>query len=138
VQVRRQVAIVAAVGAAFLLAGPATASSQSVAALQVALRARGLYVGQVDGVAGPLTRKAILTFQQRHAIPASGRVGNRTRRALGRLGAPLLGRRELGVGARLGRLRARVQARPLRAAAHLGRRTLHPDHRSCVADVPAC
>jgi len=98
--VRRQVAIVAAVAAASVVAGPAAASSQSVAALQVALRARGLYAGQVDGVAGPLTRTAILTFQQRHAIPASGRVGNRTRRALGRLGAPLLGQRELGVGAR--------------------------------------
>lgn len=99
-RVRRQVAIVAAVGAALLFAGTAHGSSPSVAALQVALRARGLYVGQVDGIAGPLTKKAILTFQQRHAIPASGHVGTRTRRALGRLGTPLLGRRELGVGAR--------------------------------------
>jgi len=100
VKVRLQVAIVAAVGAALLLAGTAAASSQSVAALQVALRARGLYTGQVDGVAGPITRKAIVTFQRRHAIPASGRLGKRTRRTLGRLGAPLLGQRELGVGAR--------------------------------------
>lgn len=97
---RRQVAIVAAVAAASVVAGPAAGSSQSVAALQVALRARGLYAGQVDGVAGPLTRKAIVIFQQRHALPASGRVGKRTRRALGRLGAPLLGQRELGLGAR--------------------------------------
>ena len=97
---RRQVAIVAAVAAACTLAGPAAASSQSVAALQVALRARGLYTGQVDGVPGPLTRRAVVTFQQRHAITANGRVGARTRRALGRLGAPLLGQRELAVGAR--------------------------------------
>ncbi len=100
VRVRRQVAIVAAVGAALLFAGPAPGSSQSVAALQVALRARGLYTGAVDGVAGPLTRKATVAFQRRHALPPSGRVGRRTRRALGRLGAPLLGQRELGVGAR--------------------------------------
>ncbi len=98
--VRRQVAIVAAVAAAAVAGGSAAASTQSVAALQVALRARGLYQGQVDGVAGPLTRKALVTLQRRHDITADGRVSRGTRRILGRLGAPLLGQRELAVGAR--------------------------------------
>ena len=91
-------AIAAAVGAALAFAAPATASSAGVAALQVALRAHGLYAGPVDGVRGPLTRSAIVSFQRRQGILASGRVGRRTRRALGTLGVPLLGQRQVGLG----------------------------------------
>lgn len=76
----------------------AAAASASVAALQVALRRQGLYVGQVDGVAGPLTRAAVVALQRRAHLPVSGRLGPRTRRALGPLGGPLLGQRELGIG----------------------------------------
>ena len=72
----------------------------SVAALQVGLRAKGLYHGPVDGIAGPLTRTAVVSLQRRASIPPTGRIGTRTRRALGTLGAPLLGQRELGTGAR--------------------------------------
>jgi hypothetical protein len=53
----------------------------------------------VDGVRGPLTTKALLAFQRSHGIRATGLVGRQTRRALGRRGRPLLGQRELGVGA---------------------------------------
>jgi hypothetical protein len=74
-------------------------ASARVAALQVALRAHGLYVGAVDGVTGPLTRAAILRFQVRRGLVPDGVVGAATRRALGSLGRPPLGRRQLQIGA---------------------------------------
>lgn len=75
------------------------AASPNVAALQVGLRAHGLDPGPVDGVRGPRTTSALVAFQRRHGLPATGRVGPATRRALGVQGRPLLGRRELSVGA---------------------------------------
>ena len=67
--------------------------------LQVALRAQGHYPAAVDGVDGPLTRRGLTRFQQTKGIRATGTVGRATRTALGPLGKPLLGQRELGVGA---------------------------------------
>ena len=82
---RRIVAIVVAVAAALSIAGPAVAAqSAKVAALQVALRANGLYKGEVDGISGPMTRRALLRFQRRHGIRATGKVGYLTRCELGR------------------------------------------------------
>ena len=75
------------------------AASARVAALQVGLHAHGLDPGPIDGVRGQLTTRALLAFQRTHGIRATGLVGCRTRRALGRRGRPLLGQRELGVGA---------------------------------------
>jgi LysM repeat protein len=72
--------------------------SRSVAAAQVALRARGLYTGPVDGVPGPLTAAAITTFQRSRGLLADGKVGRQTRQALGTLGRPKLGQRELWIG----------------------------------------
>ncbi len=86
---------------ACLLLGPAAAAigaNPSAAALQVALRAKGHYRGPVDGIAGPQTQSAIRILQRRAGLRPDGRVGIRTRRALGRLGRPLLGQRELWVG----------------------------------------
>jgi peptidoglycan hydrolase-like protein with peptidoglycan-binding domain len=65
------------------------------AGLQVALRARGLYVGEIDGVAGSQTVRAVRAFQRRQGLRVDGIAGPRTRRALGRLGRPLFGRRLL-------------------------------------------
>jgi LysM repeat protein len=97
--VRRTVVIVVAAAVALALAGPAAASqSARIAALQVALRAHGLYPGSVDGISGPLTRKALLTFQQKHGIRATGKIGMTTRCKLGTLGSPLLGQRVLSTG----------------------------------------
>jgi LysM repeat protein len=81
-------------------AGPAAAAepSPAVAAAQVALRAHGAYGGPIDGMRGPLTAAAIVRFQRAHGLLADGRIGPRTRRALGVLGRPKLGRRELWVG----------------------------------------
>src|SRR3954470_5363748 len=65
--------------------GPAAGRSGNVAALQVALRARGLYPGDVDGVRGPLTRAGLLRFQRRRGLFVDGIAGPQTRRALGRV-----------------------------------------------------
>jgi murein DD-endopeptidase MepM/ murein hydrolase activator NlpD len=86
----------------FALAAPAAASAASanVAALQVALRARGFYAGTVDGVAGPATAAAVRRLQRRRGLPADGVAGPQTRRALGRRGRPRLGSRPLSLSAR--------------------------------------
>ena len=96
----RRLFVVAVAGlVAALVAGPAAAAtSSSVAALQVALRAQGHYPAVVDGVDGPLTRAGLASFQRRTGLPASGSLGSATRMALGSLGRPLLGQREVAVG----------------------------------------
>jgi peptidoglycan hydrolase-like protein with peptidoglycan-binding domain len=75
------------------------AAAPQVAGLQVALRAWGVYGGPIDAVAGPGTRAAVRAFQERAGLPADGVAGAKTRRALGPLGRPLLGRRTIRVGA---------------------------------------
>ena len=95
-------AVTASAFAVLAFAGSASASGNpDVAALQVGLRAHGLYAGTVDGVLGPGTQKALRRFQRRAGVPANGVPGPRTRRALGRYGrrAPL-GGRQLAFGSR--------------------------------------
>ena len=75
------------------------AASARVAALQIGLRAHGFDPGPVDGVRGQLTTNALVAFQRARGIRATGLAGRATRRALGARGRPLLGQRELGVGA---------------------------------------
>jgi murein DD-endopeptidase MepM/ murein hydrolase activator NlpD len=89
--------LLAAVVLAFLgSAGSSPAQGDpAVAALQIALHARNLYRGAVDGVAGPQTAKAVRRFQRRKGLPEGGAIGPRTRAALGRLGRPALGSRIL-------------------------------------------
>jgi peptidoglycan hydrolase-like protein with peptidoglycan-binding domain len=72
----------------------------SVAALQVALRARGLYAATIDGVRGPLTREAVRRFQARRGLVVDGIAGPRTRAALGWRGRPGLGSRVIRAGHR--------------------------------------
>ena len=97
---RRLLVFTTAIAAALTLAGPAgAAGSSSIAALQVALHAHGFYPAAVDGVQGPLTTTGLTNFQRVKGIPATGLLGPKTRSALGPLGRPLLGQRELAVGA---------------------------------------
>ncbi|HEY4621593.1 MAG TPA: peptidoglycan-binding protein [Gaiellaceae bacterium] len=80
-------------------APPGLAASARVAALQIGLRAHGLDPGPADGVRGPLTTTALVAFQRQQGIRPTGRLGRATRKALGARGRPLLGQRELAVGA---------------------------------------
>ena len=90
----------AALVAAALAAPAASAQSADVAALQVALRAHGLYDATIDGVRGPLTTGAVRRFQARRGLVADGIAGPATRRSLGRRGRPRLGARVLRAGMR--------------------------------------
>ncbi|HSB37700.1 MAG TPA: peptidoglycan-binding protein [Gaiellaceae bacterium] len=92
------VACGAAVLAGLVLAASAHARNPQIAGLQVALRAYGLYNGPIDAIAGPKTVRATKAFQRRAGIPADGRAGLATRRALGPLGTPVFGRRALHRG----------------------------------------
>ncbi len=62
---------------------------------QVALYRHGFYKGPIDGIAGPLTRRAIRDFQRSKGLEPDGVVGRRTRAAFGRYGGPLFGTRVL-------------------------------------------
>jgi murein DD-endopeptidase MepM/ murein hydrolase activator NlpD len=99
---RRSPLIAAFVLTASLAPAPAADSraNPNVAALQVALRARALYAGDVDGVKGPATTAAVRRFQRRAGLPADGIAGPKTRAALGRHGRPRLGSRAIMQGAR--------------------------------------
>lgn len=78
---------------------PAAATPRSdVAALQVALRARHVYSGDVDGIQGAATMRAVKRLQRRAGLVADGIVGPKTRPHLGRLGTPALGSRVLHRG----------------------------------------
>jgi murein DD-endopeptidase MepM/ murein hydrolase activator NlpD len=84
------------------LAAPAAIramGSPDVAALQVALRARGFYAGPVDGDAGPQTAAAVRRLQRRTGIAVDGIAGPRTRAVLGRFARHSLGSRLLRMGA---------------------------------------
>jgi len=97
----RGVAIIATALVAVSLVAPAVAAGAgnvNVAALQVALRARSLYTGTIDGIAGPGTRAAVTRLQRRAGLAADGIAGPRTRRALGRLGSHPLGSRTMSPG----------------------------------------
>ncbi len=94
---RLRIAIVAAVAVA--LAAPSLAAANpQIAGLQVALRAYGYYLGPIDGAAGPGTATAVRAFQRSSRLAVDGIPGATTRRALGRLGRPLYGSRQLRQG----------------------------------------
>jgi murein DD-endopeptidase MepM/ murein hydrolase activator NlpD len=100
--------------ACLAVASPCAASSADVAALQVALYARGVYHGDVDGLRGPGTAAAVARFQHRAGLTPDGLVGPRTRRALGRHGHHAYASRTL----RRGRVGWDVAALQFRLAAH--------------------
>jgi peptidoglycan hydrolase-like protein with peptidoglycan-binding domain len=91
--------IALAVGCLLVFSAPAAAGPK-VAAVQVALKRLGLYNATVDGVRGPLTRAAIVSFQRRRGLSVDGVVGPRTRSAFGKRGRPAFGSRTMKNGDR--------------------------------------
>ena len=90
----------ATVAACLIAVAPASAASPRVAALQVALRAHGVYAGAVDGLSGPGTAAGVRRIQHRAGLVADGIVGPNTRRALGAQGRHPIGSRPLRLGQR--------------------------------------
>jgi murein DD-endopeptidase MepM/ murein hydrolase activator NlpD len=91
--------VAATLAAALTLPTAASAvGSAQVAALQVALHAKGAYGGTIDGVSGPVTTHAVVRFQRRAGLVPDGVAGPRTMKALGRLGRPAFGARTLRLG----------------------------------------
>ena len=98
----RRSAVLITVAALAVLA-PSGASAKAlpeyqVAGLQVALYRFGHYKGPIDGIAGPMTNRAIVAFQKERKLTADGKAGKQTRVALGRYGRPLFGVRTLRRG----------------------------------------
>lgn len=62
---------------------PPTGASAWVREFQIALRARNYPVGDIDGIAGPLTRAAISSFQAASGLPITGIADDASARALG-------------------------------------------------------
>jgi peptidoglycan hydrolase-like protein with peptidoglycan-binding domain len=92
----RTLAALVALPVALLIAQPAHGlTNPQIPGLQVALKERGFYTGAIDGIAGPLTAKAVRRFQRRAGLTVDGIAGPQTRKALGRLGRPLFGKRRL-------------------------------------------
>jgi murein DD-endopeptidase MepM/ murein hydrolase activator NlpD len=88
---------------AAVVAWPASAhatrmGSPRIAALQVALEARGLYDGTIDGFRGSGTGSAVRAFQRRAGLAVDGVPGPQTLHALGRHGRHALGSRVLRRG----------------------------------------
>jgi murein DD-endopeptidase MepM/ murein hydrolase activator NlpD len=97
----RTKALVAASVILLALAAPSDAfAGHGTAALQVALQARGLYAGTIDGIRGPRTVAGIRRFQRRQGLVVDGIVGPKTRRALGRYARHRFGTRLLSNGKR--------------------------------------
>lgn len=87
---------------AFAIVGAAVSTAAArvqVVGLQVALRAKGLYLGPIDGIYGPMSARALRRFQRRAGLDVDGRVGPATRQALGPLGRPSFGSRTQSRGA---------------------------------------
>ena len=88
-------AALASLLAMLVLAGAAGAAGTArMAAVQHALRVRGVYAGAIDGVAGPQTTDALRRFQASVGLFPSGTLDPQTQRALGlvKLGSRLLAR----------------------------------------------
>jgi L,D-transpeptidase catalytic domain/Putative peptidoglycan binding domain len=98
VATRASVLSLTAIAALVLTPTSLGATRSGVAALQVALKSRGLYRGEIDGVIGPRTIAAVRVFQRRHRLTVDGIPGPVTCAALGRYSRHRLGTRTLMLG----------------------------------------
>jgi len=97
--VRRFATLLTVAALAAVAPGAASAiAPHEVAGLQVALYRFGHYKGPIDGIAGPMTKRAIVAFQRERKLTPDGKVGKETRVALGRYGRPLFGVRTIRRG----------------------------------------
>ena len=95
----RLAAVLAILCVPLVLPGGALAiGSPRLAAVQVALRAKHLYSGTVDGLPGPATTSALVALQQQAGLQPDGVPGPQTLAALGPLAGPALGTRPLAAG----------------------------------------
>lgn len=62
-------------------------SPEMIRRAQIALRDKGYYEGQIDGIFGPRTSNALRTFQREHNLAETGRLDPDTARSLGILGS---------------------------------------------------
>jgi len=60
-----------------------TPTSDEIRQLQIVLKEKGFDIGEPDGVFGQRTRQALIVFQQRNGLQATGRIDVRTTTALG-------------------------------------------------------
>jgi len=67
------------------MAGMPDLGRNNVRQVQDALEAKGFDPGPIDGIAGPRTKAAIRTFQDRFGMKASGEIDNQTLFALGKV-----------------------------------------------------
>jgi hypothetical protein len=58
-------------------------SVEEIRQVQIVLREKGFFDGEPDGVFGPRTRQALIAFQQRQGLQATGRIDVQTTAALG-------------------------------------------------------
>jgi putative peptidoglycan binding protein len=58
-------------------------TDNEIRSVQKALRIRGIYSGQVDGILGPDTRRAIETYQLRNKLPVTGQPDTGLNASLG-------------------------------------------------------
>ncbi len=69
-------------GSAMQMPSTMTASELLIKAAQQQLKFSGLYNGSVDGKMSPETQRALRQFQQRHGLPQSGTLDEKTYTAL--------------------------------------------------------
>jgi hypothetical protein len=102
VRLRRGLLVV--VGLALVRAGTAPAAEPplivypQVAGLQVALAAKRVFAGPVDGLPGPITATALRSLQRQYELPVTGTLTAETRARLGKLGRPYFGQRVIKRG----------------------------------------
>jgi peptidoglycan hydrolase-like protein with peptidoglycan-binding domain len=58
-------------------------SSDEIRHMQIVLKEKGFDIGESDGIFGPKTRQALILFQERNGLQATGRIDVRTTTALG-------------------------------------------------------